>query len=132
MKQYIKYLIGIALIFALILGNTVFAKNVGNGVRLSKCPQKTTSYLNSIVFVGKLNDLGNDKNVKVWFEYGFSSSSLRYKTFAYELKKPGLYCIKVNKLKPCTTYYYRAAAQNLAGTNYGEIKEIKTLCSAKK
>ena len=96
-------------------------------IRLFKCPSKTIAYKNSIIFAGNLSNLGNDKLTKVYFEYG-RSKDLGIRTPIYTLKNPGIFCIKVINLTPCTTYYYRAVAQNSAGTNYGEIKEIKTKC----
>jgi len=97
-------------------------------ILLKNCPLRTTSNKNSIIFVGKVDDLGNDRNVKVFFEYGENQQNLKFKTTNYTLKKPEIFCLKVTNLSPCTTYYYRAVAQNSAGTNYGEIKSIKTKC----
>ena len=95
------------------------------------CPPKTTASYRSINFVGKVG-LGNDKKVNVWFEYGNSKDNLNYKTRILTLYQEGNFCIKESKkIKPCTTYYYRAGAKNSAGINYGEIKTIKTLCSDK-
>lgn len=92
------------------------------------CPSKTTAGYRYITFVGKAG-LGGDKKVEVWFEYGDKKDNLDRKTKILTLEKDGIFCIKVTRLKPCTIYYYRAGAKNTAGTNYGEIKSIKTLCS---
>lgn len=93
-----------------------------------QCPPKTTANYRSIIFVGKAG-LGGDKQVEVWFEYGTNKDRLN-KTRSLVLDKEGIFCLRVFRLKPCTTYYYRAAAKNSAGINYGEIKTIKTLCSS--
>lgn len=95
------------------------------------CPPRTVAYNNSIVFVGKAGT-GGDKNVVVWFDYGLDYKKLNYKTKEIVLYSESFYCVKVNNLKPCTKYYYRAVAKNSAGVNYGEIKEIKTKCSLKR
>jgi hypothetical protein len=92
------------------------------------CPPKTTPGRNYIDFVGKLDGLGGDEKVIVWFEYGLKKESLDKKTKELELREPKIFCLREKNLKPCTVYYYRAAAKNSAGTNYGEIKSIKTLC----
>lgn len=93
------------------------------------CPPKTTPGYRFITFVGKAG-LGGDQEVKVWFEYGNSPDNLDKKTKTLILKQDGIYCLReIKKINPCTTYYYRAAAQNSAGINYGEIKSIKTLCT---
>lgn len=100
--------------------------------QMMKCPQRTIADYKFINFVGK-TELGGDKEVKVWFEYGTSEKKLNYKTRVLILNQGGLFCIKESKnIKPCMTYYYRAGAQNSAGTNYGDIKSIKTLCSNNK
>jgi len=104
----------------LVLANFSFAVS---------CPSKTTPSFRFITFVGRLDGLGGDKEVKVWFEYGTEKDNLDKKTKELVLKEPQIFCIRERGVKPCTTYYYRAAAQNAAGINYGEIKEIKTKCS---
>jgi len=99
-------------------------------LRLSEaqnCPSKTTASYRFITFVGKTG-LGGDNSVDVWFEYGVNKDNLKA-TPKLTLRKDGIYCLRVTKLKPCTTYYYRAVAKNSAGINYGELKSIKTLCS---
>jgi len=111
----------VVLIFFFVLTFESFAFN---------CPSKTTPGRRFITFVGKAG-LGGDKQVEVWFEYGTDENNLK-PTKSLILYNDGIYCLKVKGLKPCTTYYYRAAAKNSAGTNYGEIKSVSTLCSNKK
>lgn len=113
----------IFLIFFLILLTKI---TIGNG--LIRCPAKTTANYRLITFVGKVG-LGGDKKVKVWFEYGNSKDDLNFKTKALTFDKEAIFCIRENKnIVPCKTYYYRAVAQNSSGVNYGEIKNIRTLC----
>lgn len=115
--------------FALFLLIWVVQGAVSN--QTTKCPERTTAGYRFITFVGKVG-LGGDKEVKVWFEYGNSEKNLNRKTKILTLDKEGIFCLRENRnIRPCTLYYYRAAAQNSAGTNYGEIKSITTLCSNK-
>lgn len=93
------------------------------------CPEKTTPGKNNIFFVGRLDGLGGDQFVKTWFEYGESKENLNQKTRELTLTQPGIFCFQVDNLVSCKTYFYRAAAQNQAGVNYGEMKSIQTLCS---
>jgi len=111
MKKLILFLI-------IFLGSFVFAQS---------CPSKTTAENDAITFVGKVTSLGGDNEVFVWFEYGENISNLS-KTREEVKKEAGLFCIKVENLKPCTRYFYRAGVRNQAGTNYGEIKSIETKC----
>lgn len=111
----------VALIIAIVLLNLQLSK-------AQNCPAKTTASYRFITFVGKAG-LGGDSSVDVWFEYGVNKDNLKA-TQKLTLKQDGIYCLRVTKLIPCTTYYYRAVAKNSAGVNYGELKSIKTLCSA--
>ncbi len=90
------------------------------------CPPKTEVRGTNAYFVGEVTDTGGDIT-HAWFEYG-TTLALGYKTVARIFTKPSLYCSYVFGLKPCTTYYYRAVAQNSAGTSYGEIKSFTTTC----
>jgi hypothetical protein len=111
MKKLILFLI-------IFLGSFVFAQS---------CPSKTTAENDAITFVGKVTSLGGDNEVFVWFEYGENIINLS-KTREEVKKEAGLFCIRVENLKPCTRYFYRAGVRNQAGTNYGEIKSIETKC----
>jgi len=111
----------VALIIAIVLLNLQLSES-------QNCPGETTASYRFITFVGKAG-LGGDNSVDVWFEYGVNKDNLK-STQKLTLKQDGIYCLRVTKLKPCTTYYYRAVAKNSAGVNYGELKSIKTLCSA--
>jgi hypothetical protein len=113
MKKLILFLI-------IFLGSFVFAQS---------CPSKTTAENDAIIFVGKVASLGGDNEVFVWFEYGENIDNLS-KTKEEVKKDPGLFCIRVENLKPCKRYFYRAGIRNQVGTNYGEIKSIETRCRA--
>jgi hypothetical protein len=106
------------LVLIIFLGGFVFAQS---------CPPKTTAGNDAITFVGKVTSLGGDNEVFVWFEYGANIGNL-LKTREEVKKEIGLFCIRVENLKPCTRYFYRAGVRNQAETNYGEIKSIETKC----
>ncbi len=93
------------------------------------CPSETTvKDSQTILFVGQVADMGGDKEVFVWFEYGTSSQNYTQKTQELRMTKPGKYCIEVSNLQPCTTYYYRAGMRNKAGEVFGQEKSKTTLC----
>lgn len=89
------------------------------------CPSRTTVSGTTVTFVGELTDLGGDGTTSVWFEYG-QTTAYGQKTAEKVLTEPGFYCITVSGLLPSTTYNYRAAAKNTAGTGYGENKTFTT------
>lgn len=90
------------------------------------CPSRTEVKGTSVIFVGEVIDTGGDTTY-AWFEYG-ETQSFGNKTLVKSFQKPSLYCSYVFDLKPCTTYYYRAVAQNSAGISYGETKSFTTVC----
>ncbi len=110
--------LGLPLIFVgvLFVFSFVFAES---------CPNITTVKGTTVTFVGELTDGGGDNVNYVWFEYG-KTTALEQKTFEKSLTQEEIYCITVSGLEPSTTYYYRAAARNSAGTSYGEIKSFTT------
>jgi hypothetical protein len=91
------------------------------------CPSMTTVTGTDVTFVGELTDTGGDETISVWFEYG-KTTAYGYKTIKKTLSAAEIYCIEVSGLSPCTTYHYRAVAQNSAGTSYGEDKTFTTTC----
>lgn len=97
--------------------------------KAEQCPSETTAIDDkTIQFVGQVTDMGGDKEVTAWFEYGTSSKNYTQKTEEVKLTEPAKYCLTVTNLTPCTTYYYRAAMKNKAGETFGQEKEKKTLC----
>lgn len=93
------------------------------------CPNMTTVSGTDVTFVGELTDMGGDSTTAVWFEYG-QTSNYGQKTLEKNLTQPGIYCINLSNLSPCTTYHYRAGARNSAGTSYGEDKTFTTTCQS--
>jgi len=79
----------------------------------------TTATLN-----GEVNP--NGQSTTVWFEYGVLSGTYKYKTSTQS--KSGSSYTKVSAsitgLTAGTTYYYRIAAKNSAGTSYGDEMEF--------
>lgn len=97
-------------------------------VSAQACPSMTTVSGTTVTFVGELTDMGGDTTTSVWFDYG-QTITYGQKTTERVVTQAGIYCITVSGLSPCTTYHYRAVAQNSAGTSYGEDKIFTTTCS---
>jgi hypothetical protein len=115
-----KFLLG--LIIGLVLSG-------GLKVMAQTCPERTTvNSSTSITFVGGVADLGGDTQALVWFEYGTSSGNYSFQTEKRIMNQLGKYCITVNNLEPCTTYYYRAVMENKAGPSYGGEQTRTTPC----
>ena len=110
----------------IIVGAILF---VAPPILAQNCPSRTTVKGTSITFVGGVADMGGDSQAIVWFEYGLKSGNYTHKTEEKALTKTGKYCITVSNLKPCTTYYYRAAMRNQAGPSYGAEQSRTTVCS---
>jgi len=119
-KKHIIFLIPLILI---LLG--VFA--LANFALAQSCPNITTVTGTTVNFVGEVTDMGGDSTVTGWFEYG-QSAGYGQTTSQKISSQLGIYCITVSNLSPCTTYHYRAVAQNSAGTSYGENKTFTTSC----
>jgi len=99
-------------------------------VNAQTCPESTTvNGPTSITFVGGVADLGGDTQAYVWFEYGTSSGNYTFKTEKKLVTQLGKFCITVENLQPCTTYYYRAAMENQAGPSYGAELTRTTPCT---
>jgi uncharacterized repeat protein (TIGR01451 family) len=114
----------IFLAFCLIMGVTMMVAPVS----AQSCPYNTTVKGTSVTFVGELTDLGGDSATTAWFEYG-KNSSLGTNTSQKTLYQTGIYCITVSNLDSCTTYHYRAVAENSIDISYGEKKTFTTSCN---
>ncbi|MFO0794405.1 MAG: hypothetical protein U0586_10125 [Candidatus Brocadiaceae bacterium] len=93
---------------------------------LTKRAKDITS--NSATLRGMANPHG--LKTSVWFQYGTASGSYEAISSVKTLKKwrsldTGI-SIKINGLSSQTTYFYRIAAENEAGTTYGEEKKFTT------
>ena len=121
MKKIKKAILNLIAIATIVVATPVIAQT---------CPERTTiNGPTSITFVGGVADLGGDTQAYVWFEYGTSSGNYTFKTERKIVTQLGKYCITVNNLQPCTTYYYRAAMENRAGPSYGAELTKTTPCS---
>lgn len=97
-------------------------------VLAQSCPPRTEVRGTAVTFVGEVVDTGGDVTY-AWFEYG-PTLAFGNKTLTKKFTKPSIYCSYVFGLNPCTTYYYRAVAENSAGISYGETKSFTTSCSS--
>lgn len=130
-KKFLLFLILFVNFFVFIAGINASAGAQEKIMYGNACPKETTVGFNNIIFVGKAA-LGGDVAVHTWFEWGTSSNNLNQKTQIITLNKEDFFCVQVFGLSQCSVYYYRAAAKNTAGVNYGEIKSKQTLCGADK
>lgn len=99
-------------------------------VSANNCPANTEVGETQATLVGEITDDGGDPNLEVWFQYGKSSYSLGSAFESTHTFQTGLgsFCAVITGLDTCATYYYRAVAQNSAGTSYGLTKSFTTVC----
>ena len=76
---------------------------------------------------GKLTDLGNAQEVNVWFEWGTSSGVYNFSSPPETKTSVGIFSKTISDLIPNTKYYFRAVAQNEAGTTYGQEQSFVTI-----
>lgn len=69
----------------------------------------------------------NTGDTSRWFEWGTSPSSLIYSVGQATQYVPANATEAIASLTPSTTYYYRIAARNSAGTVYGETLSFTTM-----
>lgn len=125
-EKFKKNYILLAILFTVSLLATLISFGF---VLAQSCPSSTTVTGTSVNFVGEITDMGGDTTVTAWFEYG-QSTGYGQTSSQKVLSQLGIYCVTVSNLSPCTTYHYRAVAQNSAGTSYGEDKTFTTTCGA--
>lgn len=93
------------------------------------CPVNTTVSGSTANLVGEVTNTGGDTtSLQGWFQYGTVSSQLGTETIHQYLYSATPFCTYVYNLNACTTYYYRAVAQNSAGTTYGDTLSFQTQC----
>jgi hypothetical protein len=76
---------------------------------------------------GKLIDLDGGDSATVWFEWGTSSNVYTSSSTPETVTSTGIFYKTISGLLPQTKYYFRAFAQNAAGTNYGKEESFVTI-----
>ncbi len=123
MKKTILVTIILSVVFVggLVISQSIFAEN--------SCPTNTQVGEREATLVGEVTDDGGDPNLTVWFQYG-KTEYYGNETSHQSKYGVGIFCAKVTNLDPCTTYHYRAVAENSAGKSFGEDKTFTTTCLA--
>ena len=87
---------------------------------------------NSATLGGSVN--ANGLSTTSWFEYGTTSGSYTSTSSTQSVSGTNATTISINisGLSSGTTYFYRIAAQNSAGTSYGSEKSFKTVTDTTK
>ena len=75
---------------------------------------------------GNLINMAGDSSCKVWFEWG-ETVSYGNSTLPQTKTVTGTFDDTITGLSPATTYHFRAVAQNVAGTTYGDDMSFTTL-----
>jgi hypothetical protein len=124
-----KTILGLAIFSFFILGIVLFS-NKAMGAWSDACPSQTTYTHNSATLVGEIRNTGGTTNLTGWFEWG-PTYSLGNSTPRENLNVthvPFKFCASIANLQPCTTYYYRAVAENAGGVSRGAIHSFTTQC----
>ena len=74
---------------------------------------------------GNLEEIGDDNDAEVWFEYG-KTSSFGNNTNHKIKSTSGTFSSYIDDLSSDTTYYFRAVARNSYGTVYGSARSFVT------
>ncbi len=74
---------------------------------------------------GRLDDIGNDNDAQVWFEYG-KTTSYGYTTSQRTKNSTGDFTENISNLSSDTAYHFRAVARNQYGTRYGSDYTFRT------
>ena len=118
----------IGLVLATILGGIILFSSLNFAqANTTNCPANTTFQETTATLVGNVTNDGGDPNSEVWLEYG-QTTSYGSQTAHDHRYGVGPFCEPVYNLTPCTTYHYRAAAKNSAGTSYGGDQTFTTTC----
>jgi len=94
----------------------------------ANCPPNTEVGDREATLVGEVTDYGGDPNLKVWFQYTKRVLGYDMRTESQSQYGSGVFCATIENLDPCSTYYFRAVAENSAGTSYGARQSFKTEC----
>ncbi len=106
-----------------------FKVNPGQPVVQTYLPTDVSA--ESAVLHGTLWHIGGPSECNVWFEYGDENpNNLDESTTPQTMNSTGTFEAYVEDLKPGTTYWVRAVADNDVCSGKGEIKEFKTLSSS--
>lgn len=83
----------------------------------------------SALFRGQLNSLGGGSTCDVWFEYDDKDQypPFELNTAPQTMNAPGSFDANVAELKPGTTYFVRAVADNGVCLGEGEVEQFTTL-----
>jgi hypothetical protein len=77
-------------------------------------------------FQGSVNYLGGAPSVSTFFEWGQQGAGMNNTTGTQSVSSIGSFSLTMTGLDPNTTYEYRAAIQNSAGTDYGTAESFTT------
>ncbi len=100
-----------------------YDNNGDNPIVRTKSATNITDY--SAKLNGSIEDLGNDNEAQVWFEYG-TSRSFGYATSRIWKSREEGFFYTVNNLDNNATYYFRAVIQNDYGKTYGSTYSFRT------
>ena len=109
----------------------VFISKLDGNLSYPKPTATTGSATNVTSNSAKLNGTvnANNQSTAVWFDYGNTSGSYKNKSSTKTVTGSSntTVSITVSGLSPATSYYYRIAAEGVAGTSYGDELSFTTL-----